>query len=225
MAPLRLRLRRSVVPTAIPVTRDEAKAQLNVTFDDDDDLIDRLIKTATADLDGKSGYIYKCLCPQTWVMTIDDGFPCLGQGLWEYADRPTDGRYWTASTHEARITIPLGPVIEVKCVQYVDTNGAAQTLDPSTYDVVPGSGLDDTYLVPKFNTVWPQTQRQGQAVTITYTAGYDVEDPDFHRLRSAILLHITHLYENRGILAGAGGATLLPDAYDALISPFKPVLL
>lgn len=225
MTPLRLRFRRSIAPTALPVTLDEAKAQPNVDFDDDNDLITRFIKTATAHLDGKSGQLFKCICPQTWVMTIDGGFPCAGQGFYDNTDRFNELQWWQPEQTEARVVLPLGPVLTVSSVAYVDTTGTTQTLSPSAYDLVPGSGLDDAYLVPKFNTAWPQTQFQGQAATITYTAGYATDDPDFDRLRSAILLHVSHMYENRGILAGSGSSPELIMGYSALIDPFIPVKL
>ena len=65
---------------------------------------------------------------------------------------------------------PRNPVQSVTSIQYIDINGALQTLDPSLYIVDTES--TQGRLSPAFGRYWPPTQMQIDAVKITYVAGY-----------------------------------------------------
>ncbi|WP_062225670.1 head-tail connector protein [Aureimonas frigidaquae] len=58
-------------PRGLPVDLDEVKAHLRVTGFAEDELIERLMKTATQRLDGPYGKIGRCLLTQTWAYTTD----------------------------------------------------------------------------------------------------------------------------------------------------------
>ncbi|QPC87412.1 hypothetical protein GA830_12165 [Mesorhizobium sp. NBSH29] len=101
-------------PASMPVTLDEAKAQLRVDSADDSTLIEGMIQAATDHLDGWTGILGRCLVEQTWKQDFDGFSSCL--------------------------PLPLGPVMSVTSVEYTDTNGAPATVDPGAYSVKTDAG-------------------------------------------------------------------------------------
>lgn len=172
-------LRLSAAPEALPVSLDEVKAHLRVRHASEDPLIETFIGAAVAKIDGKSGHLFGCVMPQTWEQHYDCAFPC-------------------------RIILPLGPLIDVVSIKYVDAAGDVQTLDPSKYDVFEADGLDDAFILPKFGTLWPATRRQARAVTVTYRAGYLADGGDAtsadavpQAIKVAIYFEVADLFRNR----------------------------
>ena len=86
-------------PPANPLSLEEAKAHLRVDHTDEDDLIEIYIKAATDYIDGRSGFLGRCIVRQTWRLVID-GF------------------------HDNEIKIPLPPLRSVNSVKYDDADGA-----------------------------------------------------------------------------------------------------
>jgi uncharacterized phiE125 gp8 family phage protein len=66
-------------PDDAVVTLEEAKAFLNVTHSDHDELIEGLVDAATAALDGRYGLLQRALSPQTWELVLDR-FPLVLAG-------------------------------------------------------------------------------------------------------------------------------------------------
>lgn len=66
------------------------------------------------------------------------------------------------------------PTYSVESVQFLDTNGQVQTLDPVDYyvDKVTKPG----YIVPAAGKRWPSTFGRVNAVTVNFTAGYGPTD-------------------------------------------------
>jgi uncharacterized phiE125 gp8 family phage protein len=195
-------LRLRTAPTTLPLTLDECKAHLRVTFNDDDGLIKAYAAAAVKALDGKSGHLGRCLMPQIWRQTLDGGFPAACGG------------------RDDRIDLPLGPVRSVTAVTYVDANGATQPLSSTAYDFFADDGLEAACLRPVYGTAWPATRRQPDAVVIDYDAGYasaaEVPEP----IKAAILLHVGFLYENPSAV-GANTLDQLPLAYTHLLAPYR----
>lgn len=156
-------------PQAEPVTLEDQKDHMNVTFDDQNSLIEELVAAATQKLDGASGLLGRCLITQRWRLTLDKFSP--------------------------KILLPLAPVQSVQAVTYIDGNGVEQT---HTAWSLYGLGNDDAYLMPAFNTSWPSTRAIPEAVKIDITAGYG-DEPEAvpEPLRQAIRLWAAHLYDNR----------------------------
>lgn len=95
----------------------------------------------------------------------------------------------------AEIKLPHGPVNSIVSVEYTDAAGGTQLL------VAPDYYLDDYgdewWLLPAYDTEWPDTRAEANAVRIQYETGYVEADlPD--SLRAAILLCAQDLYDNRG---------------------------
>jgi uncharacterized phiE125 gp8 family phage protein len=97
-------LKRTVEPSAMPVSLAEAKAQCRVVFDDDDQLIEDCIAAATSMVED---YLGRSLMEQTWRLTLG-----------AFADT---------------IILPRGPVRSVAAVTYLDAAGAAQTVPSEVY--------------------------------------------------------------------------------------------
>lgn len=126
----------------------DIKAYLNVAHDDDDAMITRLIKAATAMLDGPSGMLGRALAEQAWRLKLD----CFPTGP---------------------VKIGLPPLKSVEAVKYTDRQGDEQTLPTESYHV---SGVGKAGLLTPV-VGWPATAHVPEAVTIEFTAGGDVPGP------------------------------------------------
>lgn len=184
---------RTVAPAIHPVLLNEAKAHLRVDFDDEDMLIDKFTAAAVQRLDGRDGTLGRCLITQTWKLTLDR-FP-------------------------PEIVIPLPPCQSVSAITYVDADGAAQTLDPSRYQVIGLGGSDPARVRPAFGQAWPGFRQMPEGIAITFTAGFGDDPEDVpETIRAAIRLHVGHLYEHReSVMLGSGFITELPDGAADLI--------
>lgn len=151
-------------PTVEPVSLAEAKLHLRVDHSTDDTLISSLISAAREECEH---LLERALAPQTLRLSID-AFPADG------------------------IELPRPPVTSITSIEYVDVDGAPQTLAGSNYY------LDDerepSWVVPAYDVDWPSTRDEANAVVVTYVAGY-TDCPDV--IRAWILLRIGTLYRTR----------------------------
>ncbi len=145
-------------PTDLPVSVEEMQRHLNIDAEDDDLVIDSYIRAATAMFDGIDGLLGQALMPQTWEYVADE-FPC---GVW-YRGKPY--------RDHAAIEIPLRPIISVTSVEYLDGDGAVQTVDAENYTV--DNMSIPNRIVPVGTYQWPTTQCVANAVTVRFVAGYE----------------------------------------------------
>lgn len=145
-----------------PVTSDQVKAQCRIDDTASDTLITRLIGAARAAVESRCGIR---LITQTLAIKCD-----------QFGDL---------------CRIPVGPVQSVSSVQYVDSNGATQTLATSVYELR-AEGLDAA-IVLKYGQSWPSIQL-GSRVVVTVVVGYSTVPPE---LVQAVLLLIGGWFENR----------------------------
>lgn len=138
-------------PQVEPITLAEAKANLRVDIDDDDDLINGLIVAARQRFERVTGR-------QAIEATFDlrlVGFPC-----------------------GAEIVLPKPPLISVTSITYVDTAGVTQTWGASNYQVeaLAGPYAQHGRVRPAYATNWPsaRTETLG-AVVVRFKAGYGVD--------------------------------------------------
>lgn len=87
------------------------------------------------------------------------------------------------------------PVIGVTAIVYLDANGAEQTLDPGAYrqalDHRPAALLSIV-------DAWPSFADRPDAITITYSAGFDpIDRPAPDAAKQAIMLLVAHSYRTR----------------------------
>jgi uncharacterized phiE125 gp8 family phage protein len=187
--------------TTEPVTLAEAKLHLRVDVDDDDDVINRLIRTARHQTEVFTG--------RRWVNSTYrlrlDRFPFVGEAT-QYND--VDGS----------IILPHGPLSSVSSITYVDTDGNTATATTADYTV-------DTDSVPgrvalAFGKSWPDAREQANAVSVTYVAGYGTTAtsvPD--AAKSAIHLLVGHWYNNREEVSATigGNVVRIPVAAETLL--------
>lgn len=88
------------------------------------------------------------------------------------------------------IELPQGPVTSITSIKYIDESEVEQTLSSTLYT------LDDysikCWAIPAVDTEWPDTLACANAVKVRYVAGTLPA-----AVKSALLLTVGHLYENR----------------------------
>lgn len=152
-------------PAETPVSLAEAKEHLRIAFDDRDAEILRLIAAATADYDGWSGVLGRCLVTQNWRLDLR-AFPCDGI-----------------------IRLPLAPAQSVAQVKYRDADDVEQTLSASIY-AGPLADALGPYIKLKPGQSWPATHARDDAVSVTFIAGYGAAAAVPADIKQAMLLAI-----------------------------------
>lgn len=152
-----------------PLSVDQAKRHLREDLDDagnDEDIAAMIVAARMAAEDR----LQRALVQSTWRLTLD-AFPAV-------------------------IELAMGRIISVDSVQYVDADGALQTLDTAAWlaDLTSEPGR----VVPAYGLSWPATRAEPGAVRVTYKAGYGttaaaVPAPVVHWIKLAL----TDLYEQR----------------------------
>ncbi len=189
-------------PVNEPITLDQARLHMRLDsygsppeHADDQWILDN-ISTAREWCEFYSG---RSLAPQIYQLTLNS-FP----------------HAWHQSYWADEIKLPMGPIAGVDSIIYTDVTGIDITVDTSEYTVDVSS--DVGYIYPLINTCWPMAIGRHNAVRINYNAGYttDLDSPNDmplpKRFRSAMLLVLGYLYENReNAQAGGDGGTLLHD--------------
>lgn len=143
-------------------------SQVSPAYADEDASIQALIAAATEELDGPTGWLGRCLGPQTLELV---------------------GRSFYAMGNPYGIPLPCPPIIDIVSVKYLDAAGSEQTVDPGVYRPAYGH----IALQPGRN--WPGFGCFADAVRIRYRAGYDGETtgPVPERARQAIIMAVQHM--------------------------------
>lgn len=89
------------------------------------------------------------------------------------------------------IALPHGPVVSIDSIKYLDTNGVEQTVLPAAYSIDDYNSMQH-WVAPAYGTLWPDSQQSLNCVKVRYKAGSLPE-----AVKSALLLTVGHLYENR----------------------------
>lgn len=158
-------------PNVPVVSLAEAKQQLRLDAEDEDDLIEAYAWAVNDLLDARWGELGRALTTQTWRLTMN-GFP-------------TD-----------RIVLPFPPVQSVASITYYDLDNASQTAATSLYRL---TATDEEAWVDLTNgSSWPSTYDRADAVSVTFVAGYGDAVKDIPEgIRMAAKLMLSHFYENR----------------------------
>lgn len=125
-----------------------------------------------------------------------------------YADFPANGQ---------PLVLPVGPADTVTYIQYDDQDGNAQTLDSAVYALSPYGPARVVYLAEGDD--WPETSGGIDCVRVRYVSRTDCPQA----AKSAMLLAVGHLYENRQeVIVGPSVATAeLPQGFFALLDTCK----
>ena len=168
---------------------------MRVTSSADDDYIDALVKAARRHTEHVTK---RALITQTLVDTRD-GFP--------------SGRI---------IELERPPLQSVTSVEYKDESDQTQTFASSKYTVDTKSSPGRIIL--NDDQTWPTTSDNGNALTVTYVAGFGDDATDVPwELVHAIKFLVADWYENREtevIVAGIA-AHQVSNAFTALTSPWR----
>ncbi len=172
-------------PQSEPVAIAEAKLHARITITSEDSMIQELIIAARQFAES---FTRRRLITQTWDGLLDC-FPAWG------------------------IEMPHAPLISVTSIQYIDTAGGLQTLNPTTYvvDVKSSPGR----ITPAFGQTWPPTRTELNAVTIRFVCGYGNASAVPDSIKNAMKLHIQAHYD-RGEQMEA-----LVDAAERLLAPYR----
>jgi uncharacterized phiE125 gp8 family phage protein len=156
-------------PAVEPVTRVQAKQWAVVEHEMDDQIFDNLITGARIQVEN---WLERSLITQTWTLYMD------GFNTWEYElQRP--------------------PVQSVTSINYIDTNGDQQLIDPSIYVV--DNSTEPTRIRPQYNMVWPVWRTQiPNPIWTVFVAGYGNSAASVPLgIQQAILELVTFRYRNR----------------------------
>lgn len=178
-------------PSNLPLDLATAKQHLSVGFDRHDTLIDGYIAAAVDKLDGPSGKLGRFLCTQVWRTRFDG----ITGGI---------------------IRLPFIDVQSV-VVTYQDEVGADQTIDASNYEFVLETRGASIIFYRDFQC--PTFDEVPYPVTVTMTVGYgEPEDVPF-ALKTALMMIVARLYENR---EGLGeGVSEIPSGVESMIEHYK----
>jgi uncharacterized phiE125 gp8 family phage protein len=117
--------------------------------------------------------------------------------------------------------LPFGPVQSIVSIQYSDTAGGVQTLDPETYELF-GAGIDRG-VRPAFGQQWPPTRNVEDAVKVTAVVGYgsgaDVPTP----IVQAVLLLLGDYYTSREdtVVERSVTPAALPNGVQSLLCNYR----
>lgn len=194
----RMALHRVEAPALPVLTLEEARMQLRVTpmfgtsppSHPEDALIADCVQAATDELEGVTGWLGRSLVQQTWRLSL----PAFPSGP---------------------IMLPLPPLQSVTSVTYLDKDGVRQTLgdtgaSPAGEDYSVVTDAEVGYVAPAFGKSWPSGRRQGDAVQITFVAGYASPAAVPAVVRRWIAGRLGFYYENREAMITGTIATMLP---------------
>lgn len=180
-------------PAAAAVSAADLRAHLRLDSTDQDTYLEALISAATRSIELEANVQ---VITATWTLKLPD---------------------WWAD----RINLPRGPLQSVTSVQYVDDQGATQTLATANYDVVTAADLGRIHTAD--GATLPTVDDVPQAVTITYVAGFGDAGTDVPAdVLHAIKLLAAHFYAHAEPVTVMGPAPApVPDTLLRLVRGFS----
>ncbi len=173
----------TLAPTEKPVSLEEAKLELRITWDGENSRIDSYIQAATDW--GQEVATWRQFVTATRTLHLDE-FP--------------------GST--MAIPVPFPPLSSVTTVKYIDTDGTQQTWASSKYRVDTSS--EPGRITPAFDQVWPVTRAITDAVEVEFVCGYGAASAVPQGIKKAILWLVVHQHENRQPIALGPGVAEIP---------------
>ena len=162
-------------PAFTAVTLARMRGNSHIPNGQDEDFLTEALKSAE---DYVERYLECTIGLAEWRLTLDS-FPQVGELL-----------------------IPLWPIRSVTMIQYTAVDGTASTELPLSQVVQP-IGNDRYHLRLKKGFSWPLTDCSPNAVAITCEAGWPTQSALPGTLTRAILMLVSHFYENReAVLTG-----------------------
>ena len=186
--------------TNAPNSLANAKSAKKITSTAEDNVLQRMLDAAIEVLEESTGKAFRL---NTYKLRLQSF---------------TKSRFYNEDT--CSIGLPWCPLVTITSVDYVDEDGATQTLSTDVYEVNIYSEPGQIRL--KDGQSWPTVKEVFNPITITYTAGYNnttVDNTTPKKLVQAIELIFGEYYMNREDYAGRR----LPNASEVLIYPHKVI--
>jgi hypothetical protein len=215
-------------PSVEPLTIAEARLHLRETVVGAD--IDAKIMMAVqATREMCENDCRRAFITQKWKMVLDT-FPRpamnIGSATWY-------GPQWGTSpgplqmlapdgTTGYELYIPLPPLQSIDEIAYIDYDGNAQTMNVET-DLIVNDAAEPAIVLPAYGTVWPATQTQGAAVSVSFTAGYGDDESKVPACAKAwMLTQLGAMYDLRQAEMAVYRETLVtPTFIDRLLDPIR----
>jgi uncharacterized phiE125 gp8 family phage protein len=146
------------------VSLADAKVALGITDDSQDAIVAAAINAAADVLDpAAGGWLGRALRPQIWQLQL--------RSFGEHRAQ------WRRHSPHA-IVLPYPPLLSVDSVQYLDVNGANQTLASGTDFRILGIGqpFGKAWIAPLYAGSWPVCRIDDASVRVEFTCGYDDSD-------------------------------------------------
>jgi len=175
-------------PTVEPVSLAEARAHARVDDTADNSLVSALIAAARRTAEA---YTRRAFITQSWAMYMDQA--------------PTDNF----------LEIPKAPLVGISSIVTYSDADAATTFASSNYyvDLITKPGR----VVLRATASWPTFTRVSNGFFVDFVAGYGATGSDVPAdIRQAILMIVSHLYENRGDTDAD-----MPRVAQMLLDPYK----
>ena len=190
----------TTAPKVEPVTLAEVKSHLRLTttaaeaaaYTTEDDLLDRLITVARVQAEQETGRRF------------------ITQTLTYYL------KQWPA---ERFIRIPYPPLQSaVVTYRLTDDDDYDETLSTADVDIASEPGR----IILQPNESWPSgTLYTDKPIKVTYICGYGLAVAVPENIKSAILLKISDLYENRGEVVIGVSVGRITDCVDSLLRQYR----
>lgn len=179
-------------PSVEPITLAELKLQCRIDSNDEDALLDLIIKAARAKAENYTG---TAIVTQVWDQTLD-AWPC------------------------AEIELLKPPATAITSVTYRDVAGATQTLSNTLY--VLDAAQFPGWLLPAYGAAWPATDGSANCITIRYATGYADAASIPGDMRAWLLLTAAFLYAQREVMVMGERISEIPQRFvDSLLDPYR----
>lgn len=195
------RIERIAQPAAEALTLAEVKEQLRIGQGNDDDkpFLERCIKAAREMVEGPDGAGI-AIMSAGWRLKLDC-FP-------------------------AEIRIPMGSVLSIEAIKYLDATGTVQTLSAGEYQW--RTDRFGAFISPAYGKAWPATRQMYDAVKVEFIAGFPgtgAEPVDLkmipENLRIAMLMLIAHWDANRETSVVGEVPADIAFGYEAIMNMFR----
>lgn len=190
-------------PVNLAVDLATVKQHLRVTSTDEDALITQYINAAIAYAEKKTR---RDFITRTYE-TFRDEWPYLGtsEGYYDLSNNYYSSydriRYGDAKLYAFELR--KSPLQSVSSVEYL-VDGSFVTLANTVYYNTLESDYSEVLLAE--DQCWPEDKDQGlQSIKITFVSGFGDTSADVPEdIKTALLMHVTHLYQNRGDCSNEG---------------------
>ena len=203
--------KRTVGPTAEPISLLEAKHHLRIDHTNEDAYITDLISSARRAIEE---YLNAALIQQSYSWRLNRFPGTWGGGPWW--DNPGAGLS-SASGVRRFVRAPRGPLLSVTSITTFDEADAPTLWDASNYYVA----TSEDRIYRRAATAWPRPGRVAEGIEIIYDAGFGSSAADVpNAITQGLLELMASYYVNR---AGAGerGAGAPPAIVRSILDPFR----